>query len=56
VAEDFFPERPLTIRQISFTYSIMNLVNPWFGGIPNLSRFGRDGGALHVWGRAPAVR
>jgi hypothetical protein len=34
IAEDLFPGRPLTIRQISFTYSMMNLVNPFFGGIP----------------------
>ncbi len=34
VAEDFFPERRLTIRRLSFTYSLMNLLNPWFGGIP----------------------
>lgn len=34
IAEDLFPTRPLTIRQIGFTYSLMNLVNPFFGGIP----------------------
>lgn len=34
IAEDLFPSRPLTIRQISFTYALMNLVNPFFGGIP----------------------
>lgn len=31
---DFFPERRITVRQISFTYSLMNLVNPFFGGVP----------------------
>ncbi len=34
-ARDLFPERPpLTVRKISFTYSIMNLIAPFFGGIP----------------------
>ncbi|WP_133274368.1 putative sulfate/molybdate transporter [Hymenobacter radiodurans] len=34
VLTDFFPERRITVRQISFTYSLMNLVNPFFGGVP----------------------
>lgn len=34
IAEDLFPGRPLTIRQISLTYALMNLVNPFFSGIP----------------------
>ena len=34
IAEDLFPSRPLTIRQISLTYALMNVVNPFFGGIP----------------------
>jgi hypothetical protein len=34
ITEDLFPSRPLTIRQISFTYALMNLVNPFLGGIP----------------------
>lgn len=60
VAEDFFPERPLTVRQISFTYSIMNLVNPWFGGIPTCHGSGgmaghytfgaRTGGSVIIYG------
>ena len=60
VAEDFFPERPLTIRQISFTYSIMNLVNPWFGGVPTCHGSGgmaghytfgaRTGGSVIIYG------
>ncbi|HUJ72524.1 MAG TPA: molybdate transporter family protein [Verrucomicrobiae bacterium] len=60
VAEDFFPERPLTIRTISFTYSIMNLVNPWFGGIPTCHGSGgmaghytfgaRTGGSVIIYG------
>jgi xanthine/uracil/vitamin C permease (AzgA family) len=60
VAEDFFPERPLTIRTISSTYSIMNLVNPWFGGIPTCHGSGgmaghytfgaRTGGSVIIYG------
>ena len=34
VNEDLFPQRPLTIRKIGSTYSIMNLINPFFGGVP----------------------
>ena len=60
VAEDFFPERPPTIRQISFTYSIMNLINPWFGGVPTCHGSGgmaghytfgaRTGGSVIIYG------
>lgn len=60
VAEDFFPERHLTIRKISFTYSLMNLVNPWFGGIPTCHGSGgmaghytfgaRTGGSVILYG------
>ncbi len=34
VAEDLFPERRVTVPKISLTYSLMNLVVPWFGGVP----------------------
>ncbi|GAA4380991.1 putative sulfate/molybdate transporter [Hymenobacter koreensis] len=34
VAQDYFPERGLTVRKISFTYALMNLVSPFFGGFP----------------------
>lgn len=34
VAEDLFPDRKLSVRKLSLTYSLMNLVNPFFGGIP----------------------
>ncbi len=60
VAEDFFPERKLTIRKISFTYSLMNLINPWFGGIPTCHGSGglaghytfgaRTGGSVIIYG------
>jgi MFS superfamily sulfate permease-like transporter len=31
---DLFPERPVSVRKIGFTYGIMNLIAPWFGGVP----------------------
>ncbi|MCM2254214.1 MAG: putative sulfate/molybdate transporter [Vicinamibacteria bacterium] len=34
IVSDLFPERPVSVRRIAFTYSLMNLVNPLFGGVP----------------------
>ncbi len=34
VTRDLFPERAVSVRQIGLTYGVMNLVAPWFGGIP----------------------
>lgn len=34
VAEDLFPERRVTVRKIGLTYALMNLVCPFFGGVP----------------------
>jgi hypothetical protein len=31
---DLFPERPVTLRGLGRTYSLMNLLSPWIGGIP----------------------
>ncbi|GIW45451.1 MAG: hypothetical protein KatS3mg077_2733 [Candidatus Binatia bacterium] len=31
---DLFPERKVTAHQIGLTYSFMNLIAPWFGGVP----------------------
>ena len=60
LAEDYFPERRLSIRTIGFTYSVMNLVNPWFGGIPTCHGSGgmaghytfgaRTGGSVVIYG------
>ena len=60
VAEDFFPQRKITVRQISTTYSAMNLVNPFFGGIPTCHGSGgmvghytfgaRTGGSVVIYG------
>jgi hypothetical protein len=60
-ARDLFPEKPpLTIRKISLTYSIMNLIAPFFGGIPVCHGAGgmaghytfgaRTGGAIVIYG------
>ena len=31
---DYFPERAPSVRKIGLTYSAMNLINPFFGGVP----------------------
>lgn len=31
---DLFPERAVPVKKIGITYGIMNLVAPWFGGVP----------------------
>ena len=60
-AKDLFPEKhPLTIRKISLTYSVMNLIAPFFGGIPVCHGAGgmaghytfgaRTGGAIVIYG------
>ncbi len=33
-AHDLFPDRPVSVRKIGFTYAAMNLIAPWFGGVP----------------------
>lgn len=59
-AQDLFPEKGVTIRQLGYTYSLMNLVNPWLGGIPTCHGSGglmghyafgaRTGGSLLIYG------
>ena len=34
LAQDYFPERRLTVGKISFTYALMNLISPFLGGFP----------------------
>jgi xanthine/uracil/vitamin C permease (AzgA family) len=34
VAEDLFPSKAPSLTKIGLTYSFMNLVNPFFGGVP----------------------
>lgn len=60
VAHDYFPERPLTVRQIGLTYALMNLVNPLLGGFPTCHGSGgmvghyaygaRTGGSVVLYG------
>ncbi|UYZ62338.1 putative sulfate/molybdate transporter [Hymenobacter weizhouensis] len=60
VAHDYFPERNLTVRQISFTYALMNLINPFLGGFPvchgsggmvgHYTFGGRTGGSVVLYG------
>ena len=60
VAHDLFPEKKITVRKISFTYSIINLINPFLGGIPTCHGSGgmaghyafgaRTGGSVVIYG------
>lgn len=60
IAADLFPERRITIRQLGFTYSAMNLVSPLLGGMPVCHGSGgmaghytfgaRTGGSLIIYG------
>jgi MFS superfamily sulfate permease-like transporter len=61
VAKDLFPERKtLSITRIGLTYSIMNLINPFLGGIPvchgsggmvgHYTFGGRTGGSVIIYG------
>lgn len=57
---DLFPEKKLTVNKIGWTYSLMNLINPFFGGIPtchgaggiagHYSFGGRTGGSVVIYG------
>jgi len=59
-AKDLFPDKNITINKLGFTYSIMNIVSPFFGGIPvchgvsgliGQFTFGaRTGGAPFIYG------
>jgi hypothetical protein len=60
IAHDLFPHKQLTVRRIGFTYSLMNLVNPFFGGVPTCHGSGgmaghfafgaRTGGSVILYG------
>jgi MFS superfamily sulfate permease-like transporter len=34
ITRDLFPQRAVSVRKIGLTYGFMNLVAPWFGGVP----------------------
>ncbi|MEO7368641.1 MAG: putative sulfate/molybdate transporter [Gemmatimonadaceae bacterium] len=58
--EDLFPERQIGVRKLSFTYAAMNLINPFFGGVPTCHGSGglighytfgaRTGGSIIIYG------
>jgi Molybdate transporter of MFS superfamily len=61
LAADLFPDRPpLAVRRIGLTYAAMNLVAPWFGGVPTChgsggmaghwAMGGRTGGSVVIYG------
>jgi hypothetical protein len=60
LAEDYFPEKRISARQIGLTYSLINLVAPFFGGIPachgsggmagHHAFGGRTGGSAIIYG------
>jgi len=60
LAADLFPEKRITARQIGWTYSLMNLVNPFLGGVPtchgsggmagHFAFGGRTGGSVLIYG------
>ncbi|HWQ03398.1 MAG TPA: molybdate transporter family protein, partial [Candidatus Nitrosotenuis sp.] len=51
VIADLFPERSISVRKIGFTYALMNLVNPFFGGVPTCHGSGGVAGHYAFGGR-----
>lgn len=59
-AQDLFPDRAPSLRKISLTYSLMNLINPFFSGVPTCHGSGglaghytfgaRTGGSIIIYG------
>ena len=60
IAADLFPDKRLTVRQISLTYALMNLLTPFFSGVPvchgsggmagHYTFGGRTGGSVIIYG------
>jgi MFS superfamily sulfate permease-like transporter len=60
MVEDLFPTRALSVRQIGRTYTLMNLINPFFSGVPTCHGSGgivghhafgaRTGGSVAIYG------
>jgi Molybdate transporter of MFS superfamily len=60
ITADLFPERNLTIKKIGLTYAAMNLINPFFSGVPTCHGSGgmvghytfgaRTGGSVIIYG------
>jgi len=51
LAQDLFPGCGVTIRKIGLTYALMNLINPWFGGVPTCHGSGGMAGHFAFGGR-----
>jgi MFS superfamily sulfate permease-like transporter len=60
IVQDLYPNKHLNVKKISFTYSLMNLVSPFFSGIPVCHGSGgmaghytfgaRTGGSVVIYG------
>lgn len=60
IANDYFPEKKISVKKISLTYSIINIINPFLGGIPTCHGSGgiaghytfgaRTGGSVFIYG------
>jgi len=60
LANDYFPEKKITVKAIGFTYSFMNLISSFFGGLPvchgsggiagHYTFGGRTGGSTFIYG------
>ena len=60
IVKDFFPEVDLSVRKIGLTYAVMNLINPFIGGVPtchgsggvagHYAFGGRTGGSVVIYG------
>ncbi|HVR35735.1 MAG TPA: putative sulfate/molybdate transporter [Methylomirabilota bacterium] len=60
LAKDLFPDRAPSVRKLGFTYALMNLVSPLFGGVPVCHGSGgmaghyafgaRTGGSVIIYG------
>jgi len=60
MTKDLFPDKPLTVKKIGLTYSLMNVINPFLGGIPVCHGSGgmaghyffgaRTGGSVIIYG------
>jgi len=60
LAQDYFPEKKITAKGIGFTYSAMNIISSFFGGLPvchgsggiagHYTFGGRTGGSTFIYG------
>ena len=60
LTQDLFPQRSITVRKISLTYAVINLINPFLSGIPTCHGSGgmaghhtfggRTGGSVIIYG------